>query len=255
MYELPSRPSDDQDEAPPAAVEWVAPPASASRPVRGPVDPLRGEAAAIEGKGAFAMVEALLKSPASVLHEIRHGRGALFQLSAIVVITMALTGLVMAAFGGGLQLLIVPLKLSLGIFFCAAICFPSLHVFSCLAGAQQSARETWGALMMAVALMGVLLVGFAPVAWVFSQATSSPVFMGALHLTFLLISSVFAIGLLSRALAAMNAAPVRGTTMWGVLFVLVMCQVTTTLRPLVGPFDGTLFHDRLFFLAYWVGGG
>lgn len=263
MHELPSPPRDDDHDptSPPEpyanghADAWPEPPPPAVPRATAARDPegLRGEAEPIEGKGPFAVVEALLKSPASVLHEIRHGRGALFKLSAIVTVTMALTGLVMAAFGGGLQFLLVPLKLSLGIFFCAAICFPSLHVFSCLAGAQQSARETWGALMMAVALMGVLLVGFAPVAWVFSQATSSPVFMGALHLMFLLISSAFAIGLLRRALTAMNQAPVRGIGTWGFLFVLVMLQLTTTLRPLVGPFDGTLFHDRLFFLAYWVG--
>jgi hypothetical protein len=257
VHELPSAPMPDVSNGShaEAATAWAAPPPIADAPdvKAGASDELRGESAPIAGKGALAMVEALLKSPAGVLHEIQHGRGALFRLSAIVAITMSLSGLVMAAFGGGIQLLLVPLKVALGMFFCAAICFPSLHVFSCLAGARQSARETWGALVMAIALMGVMLVGFAPIAWVFSQATSSPVFMGALHLIFLVISAAFGIGLLNRALSAMNHAPVRGTRLWGVLFVLVMFQVTTTLRPLVGPYDGTLFHDRLFFLAHWLG--
>ena len=42
-----------------------------------------------------------------------------------------------------------------------------------------------------LALMTVLLIGFAPVAWVFSQSTSSLVAMGALHLAFWLVATVF----------------------------------------------------------------
>lgn len=215
-----------------------------------PAPALRGGGVPL-GKGPFAIVEALLKSPASVLEDLRAGRGALFQLSAVVVATMVVTGLVMATFSGGLQVLWVPLKLSAGIFFCALICLPSLHIFSCLAGAEQSVKETWGALLMGVALMGILLVGFAPLTWVFSQATSSAAFMGALHLVVLVISSVFGLGLIGRALAAMNRAPVRGTRLWNVLFVLVLFQMTTTLRPLVGEAEDHLLGERLFFLTHW----
>jgi len=219
-------------------------------PAPAPAPALRGGGAPL-GKGPFAIVEALLKSPASVLHELQSGRGALFQLSALVVVTMVVTGLVMATFSGGLQVLLVPLKLSLGIFFCALICLPSLHIFSCLAGAEQSVKETWGALLMGVALMGILLVGFAPVTWVFSQATSSSAFMGALHLIVLVISSMFGLGLIGRALTAMNRTPVRGTRLWSVLFVLVLFQMTTTLRPLVGEAEGPVLGERLFFLTHW----
>jgi hypothetical protein len=213
---------------------------------------LRGSAEPIEGHGPFAIVEALLKSPASVLHEIESGRGAAFRLSAVLVVTMILTGLVMAAFSGGMQLLWVPLRLAVGIFFCALICLPSLHIISCLAGAEQSLKQTWSALLMGLALMGILLVGFAPVSWVFAQATSSVAFMGALHLAFLGLSCAFGLGLVNRALSAMNRRAIPGLGLWHFLFMLVLLQMTTTLRPLVGPFDGVLFHDRMFFLAHWI---
>ncbi|HJL16945.1 MAG TPA: hypothetical protein RMH99_14870, partial [Sandaracinaceae bacterium LLY-WYZ-13_1] len=223
-----------------------APRASGSAPT------LRGGPTPMRGRGPFAVVEALLKSPASLLHEVQRGRSILFSLSALVVVTMILTGLVMAAFSGGLQLLWVPVKLSLGVFFCALITLPSLYIFSCLAGAEQSLRETFGAMLMGVALMGVLLVGFAPVSWVFSQATSSAAFMGGLHLLFLVISSVFGVGLIGRALSAANGRTLRGTALWGVLFVLVLFQMSTTLRPLIGDFDGVALHGKQFFLAHWV---
>ena len=236
---------------PPRAPDPFAAPPSTVRADDGP-DALRGNAEPIIGRGAFAMAEALLKSPASVLHEIESGRGAAFRLSAVLLTAMLLTGLVMATFGGGVQLLLVPLRLSLGIFFCALICLPSLHIISCLAGAEQSLKDTWSALLMGLALMGVLLVGFAPVSWVFAQATSSVAFMGALHLAFLGVSCSFGLGLVNRTLSAMNRRPIPGLGLWRVLFVLVLLQMTTTLRPLVGPDDGMLFHDRMFFLAHWA---
>jgi hypothetical protein len=212
---------------------------------------LRGDAVPL-GKGPFAVVEALLKAPARVLHDVQHGRGALFKLTALVLVTMIVTGLVMASFSGGLQLLAVPVKLGLGVFFCALICLPSLYIFSSLAGAEQSLKETWGALLMGVALIGVLLVGLAPVSWVFSQATTSPIFMGVLHVVFLLIASWFGLGLVHRALAAANGRPIKGSVLWSLLFLLVVLQMTTTLRPIVGEYDGAIFHEKQFFLAHWI---
>jgi hypothetical protein len=201
--------------------------------------------------GPLALVEALLKAPASILREVQSGRGMLFRLSAIIGVTASLTGLVMSAFSGGLQLVFVPIKLTLGAFCAALLCLPSLHVFSCLSGAGQRVRDTFAAILMGVALMGVLLVGFAPIAWVFSQATSSVAFMGAVHVVFLLISCALGLGLVNRTLSAMNHAPVR-TRLWGPLFVLVLLQMTTTLRPLVGPADGAFLHARSFFIANWI---
>ena len=92
-----------------------------------------------------------------------------------------------AAFSGGLQFLVVPLKLSAGMLACALLCLPSLYIFSSLRRrVAEPARDGGRALLMGVALIGVLLVGLAPVSWLFSQTTSSPVVMGSLHVTALL---------------------------------------------------------------------
>jgi hypothetical protein len=242
------------DQPPPSGPAPFHPPSTFDPPParHEPSARLRGSAEPIAARGPFAIVEALLKSPASVLHEIESGRGAAFRLSAAIVVAMIVTGLVMAVFSGGLQLLLVPLRLSVGVFFCALICLPSLHIISCLAGAEQSLKQTWSALLMGLALMGILLVGFAPVSWVFAQATTSVPFMGALHLAFLALSCAFGLGLVNRALSALNRKRIPGLALWHVLFVLVLLQMTTTLRPLVGPYDGVLLHDRMFFLAHWV---
>jgi hypothetical protein len=196
-------------------------------------------------------IEALLKSPSSVVAGIREEPGTLARLSAVIAVSLLGVGLVVASFSGGLQWVLVPIKLAIGVFLCAMICLPSLHVFSCLSGATQSLKETWGALLMGVALTALLLVGFAPIAWIFSQATTSVAFMGALHLAFFLVSCVLGLALVDRTLAALNGGPMRGIRVWCALFVLVVFQMTTTLRPLVGPAEGIALQGRLFFFAHW----
>jgi hypothetical protein len=230
--------------------------AQAPPPVYAPVVPVPPL-----GRGPLALVEALLKSPASIIAETREpsgttsrgntGFGMVARLSGVVFVTVALVGLVMSLFSGGLQVVIVPIKLTLGVFACALLCLPSLHVFSCLSGASQRIKDTFIALLLGIALMSVLLVGFAPIAWIFAQATSSAAVMGGVHLVFLVISCALGLGLVKRALSAMNGAPVR-VGLWSPLFLLVVLQMTTTLRPLVGPADDAIIHGRSFFLGHWV---
>lgn len=195
-----------------------------------------------------------MRSPAQIVDSIRTRSSAFVGLAAIALASMAITGLVMASFSGGIQLLWVPLKVSFGLLFCGVICLPSLFIFTSLAGGRHSFRETAGALMMGLALIGVLLVGFAPVTWLFSQATTSIAFMGSLHVAFFLVSAWFGIGLIRRALSVGGQAP-RGSALWAGLFVLVALQMSTTLRPLVGPDDGILFHPKQFFIVHWITGG
>ena len=46
---------------------------------------------------------------------------------------------------------------------------PSLDIFTCLSGIDVNLRTVTGVLFAAVSLGGLLLIGFAPVAWIFSQ--------------------------------------------------------------------------------------
>lgn len=168
--------------------------------------------------------------------------------------TMLIVGLVVASFSGGVQMFVVPLKLCLGLALCALLCLPSLYVFSSVAGAGQSVRETALALTMGVALIGVLLVALAPVTWLFAQSTDDPGVMGALHVLALVVSAVVGMRLISRVMRALNGHAIAGVRAWGLMFVLVMLQMTTTLRPLVGEFDGLWAGERMFFLEHWARG-
>jgi len=100
-------------------------------------------------------------------------------------------------------------------------------------------------------LMTVLLVGFAPVAWVFSQSTNSLPAMGVLHFLFWVIATWFGLRFLNAGFAHLSAKP-GGTRVWAMIFLLVMLQMTTALRPLIGKSDTFWSPEKKFFLNHWM---
>ena len=104
---------------------------------------------------------------------------------------------------------------------------------------------------MGIATVGILLLGFAPIGWVFSQSTSSPLFMGVMYLIFFGLSCAFGLTLMKRVISAMGGRPFRRAWLWNIVFVLVALQLSTTLRPLFGDFDGLGLGEKMFFIEHW----
>ena len=127
----------------------------------------------LNGWGAIA--DALLKDPNRIVSALtgRAASGLLGRLTALALLGMAAYGVVVGLFPGGLQWVAVPLKLTGGLFAAALICWPSLYILLCLSGARQSALEVFGLLAASLALLTLLMAGFAPVAWLFAQSTHS----------------------------------------------------------------------------------
>ena len=194
--------------------------------------------------GWGALLEALLKRPDRLRAGLMGETGGTLtrQLIGMALVGMAAYGVVIGLFPGGLLA-------------AALICWPSLYILLCLSGGQQSARELTGMLASALALLVVLMAGFAPGAWIFTQSTHSANFMGGLHLLLWTISCVFALQRLSHGLAALNGRYMQALPVWSILFMVVCLQMTTTLRPIMGPFDDWMFAPRDFFLHAWFSGG
>jgi len=201
----------------------------------------------------LGIADALLKCPAKVAHEVIHGRSLATTgvLLAITVLCLLAYGFIMGTFVGGAQLCLVPLKVAGGLLASALICLPSLHIFTSLTGGQQSLRDTTGLFLQSLALAGILLVGFAPIVWIFSQATSTTVFMGVLHLLFWCVSLGFCLSLLKAAFAHINHSENGILKLWAVIFLVVTLQMSTTLRPLIGKEDGALLKEKKFFVTHW----
>ena len=172
-------------------------------------------------------------------------------LALTALISLAAYGLVVGTFSGGDQLFAAPLKISLGALFSTLICLPSLFIFACLTGAEVTVQRTAGVLSAALALTSLLLIGFAPVAWVFSQSTESVAFIGTLHLVFYLIALGFGLRLLRTFMDLMRVRDRVHLKVWSCIFVLVSLQMTTALRPIVGVSPQRLPTEKKFFLEYW----
>jgi hypothetical protein len=198
-------------------------------------------------------IEAILRQPRRLMYQLRQpGSGQLILWMLMVAIVCSLLyGLVVGTFSMGAQLWAAPVKIAGGLLLSALICLPSLYIFTCLSGSEARLAEMWGLLTGLLMLMTILLIGFAPVAWLFSQSTESVLWMGALHLAFWFISTFFGLRFLEAGFSHSRARSTAGLNTWIIIFMLVAVQMTTALRPLVGTADTFLPKEKKFFVSYW----
>ena len=202
----------------------------------------------------FAASEALLRQPRRVWFQLTQA-GQLqltLVLLGIAILGALAYGLVVGTFTGGDQLWAAPVKIAGGLLISGLICLPSLYIFACLSGAHTRLAEVCGLVAGLLALTTVLLIGFAPVAWVFSQSTESVAAMGALHLAFAAIAVGFGMKFLARGFEQLNAQFGGGLRVWTLIFVLVLLQMTAALRPILGTSDAFLPKEKKFFVSHWT---
>ncbi len=225
---------------PPAALDFSEAPPGADPSEQAPI------------RGFVAAIEAVLREPRRVMFQLRQpGAGAaIAALLAMAVVSAAIYGFVVGTFSGGTQLWAVPLKLAAGLLASALICLPSLFIFATLGGSKARLAEVFGILAGKLALTTILLIGFAPVAWVFAQSTGSLAWMGALHLAFWAIAAYFGARFLGTAFAY-HVKSRAGIRVWTVIYLFVTLQMTTALRPIIGTADTFLPTEKKFFLAHW----
>jgi hypothetical protein len=213
--------------------------------------PSRSPLETIDTTSLFGLADALLRAPERAMAALHRQKFGLLLLLLLVLAFVCVTGVVLASFSGGWQYLVVPLKFMIVVITGPLLCLPSLYIFSCLSESKASVRDVALALGSGLGVQALLLCGLAPVAWVFSQSTNSVAFMGALYLVMYLVSSAFGLGL-TRRLLAQDGFRVGNYWLWQILFMVVVLQLSTSLRPIVGPFDGLATREKLFFAVHWL---
>jgi hypothetical protein len=203
---------------------------------------------------AIVAMEAILRQPRRVMYHLgQPGAGKLIGSMLLISVLCALVyGVVVGSFSSGVQLWAAPLKIAGGMLFAVLICLPSLYIFACLSGSRAGFAQICGLVAGLVMLMTLLLIGFAPVAWLFSQSTASIVWMGVLHLLFWFVAMAFGLRFLQSGFALTRARSLAGLRTWVIIFVLVVVQMTTALRPLVGTAPTILPTQKKFFLTHWA---
>jgi len=236
----------DMNQVPPAIppqMQFTPPPPAEDPAERAPIN------------GVAAAIESILRQPKRIHHALRQP-GAVRVIASmlfVAVVCALIYGVVVGTFSRGPQLWIAPLKIAGGLLVAAVICLPSLYIFACLSGSRAKLAEMAGLLAGLLLLMTLLLIGFAPVAWLFSESTQSIGWMGFLHLVFWGIATIFGMRFLGTGFAGTQARSQAGLCVWAVIFILVCLQLTTALRPIIGTSD-TVFpgrEEKKFFIKHW----
>ena len=201
----------------------------------------------------FGIIEAVLRRPRQLLFQLRQpGAGQLIAGMLFTSLICSLVyGLIIGSFSGAEQWWAAPVKFAGGLLVSALICLPSLYIFAGLSGSTARPCEIIGLVAGMLLLITVLLIGFAPVAWLFSQSTNSILWMGFLHLMFWFVATAFGLRFLDAGFRQSSARSSAGLKTWTIIFLLVGLQMSTALRPLLGRTDTFLPTEKQFFLAHW----
>jgi hypothetical protein len=236
----------------PRPPDLPAPEPSPQVPPAAPPPQLPPEEPLPEKPDIKCLLEALLRRPQALVPRLVDGaNGASKRFLLVAVVSFLLFGLVVGCFAKHEQLWAAPLKITAGMLFAGIICFPSLYIFSTLAGARVAISQLAACLAGALALAGLLLLGFAPAVWIFAESTDSLGFMGALTLGSWIIALVFALRFLKSVIFASGGTENGPLVIWSMIFLLVTLQMTTSLRPILGRSEAFLTSEKKFFLQHW----
>ena len=229
-----------------------APPPSPNPP-QAPAPAQRVEPPLPETLNLRSLFEALLRSPRALVRRLADpGHGAFVPFLVIAMLSLVVFGGVLGSFAMGAQMWAAPLKITAGLLIAGIICYPSLYIFSCLAGSQAGASQLAATFAGMLALAGLLLLGFAPAVWIFTQATDSLGFMGVLSLASWLIALIFGFRFLKDAVSSTGAVSKGPFSVWSIIFLLVTLQMTTSLRPILGRSNHLLTSEKKFFIQHWI---
>jgi len=203
---------------------------------------------------SMQIVECLLRTPGAFISRVRAGTGGHITYILLVIVLAAhlAYGLIVGSFSGGPQWYLAPAKIVIGTVLCGLICFPSLFIFWCLSGSDAKIHQVANLFLAMLALTAILLIGFAPVALVFSTSTNSVFFMGFLYLLFWSISIWFGKKVLAIASRLLKAEHGGYLKLWFFIFVITTLQMMTAVRPIVGQSDHVLPEGKKFFMQHWA---
>lgn len=190
---------------------------------------------------------ALLRAPGGVWRDVAAGERPLSRAFALLAVAVALSagyGVVIGLWEPGWQTLFAAAKLPIVLAGAALLCTPTLHVFSAIGGSRLTLPRTAAFALCAAASASLVLLAFAPIAWLFGVSSGRWGFMLLLHLGVGLVAAVHGLRGLAAArryLAARGdgSAPPAGVLgTWSVLVMLVGLQLAWLLRPILsaGPF-------------------
>lgn len=228
--------------------------AEPQRSVRPPPPDPSVLAAELERDRARSRFDQLLRRPEVLLERLDgpYANATLWFLLATTIVGHVAYGLVVGSFSGGEQWWAAPIKVVLGTLLCGSVCFPSLYIFLSLSGADLGLRHAIGLLLGALASTGIFLAGFGPVAWVFSQSSTTVSLLAPIHILLWCASLIASKRVFNAGLRQWSARRSGWIGLWLMILLVTCLQMMTTLRPLLGTSERFYDPARKFFLVHWA---
>ena len=119
----------------------------------------------------------------------------------------AVYGTILGAYGGGLQIISSAIKLPALYLLTLLICLPTLYFFDILSGSKLDFRQYLTMALTAVAIISVLLFGFAPVILFFLISIQDYIFFLLLNVLVMGITGAIGVRLFYKGMKDMTADP------------------------------------------------
>lgn len=195
----------------------------------------------------------ILRTPDRLLHAVEnHNFSYLKKALIIALVSHLIYGIIMGGFSGGEQWVFSPIKGVFSIAFTSLLCFPSLYIFACLSGVNMTTHQLGALFITGLALTGQILLGFLPIAFIFSFSIDSLHFMGAIHLIIIMPSLFFGLRFMTKGLAHFGLEKNNILVIWKVIFIITLLQMSTIMRPLIGTSDHIFTTEKQFFIQHWT---
>jgi hypothetical protein len=154
------------------------------------------------------VIERILRDRDGVWRQIndqRDLRSLTLQMLTSSVVSLAIFGLVLGASNGFWQALSSMVKLPLLFLATLAICLPTLYLFNLVFGARLSMMQAVTLIMVAITVISVLTLAFAPISLFFLITAQNYEFFKLLNVCILGLTAVVGLLFLTRGMAALNA--------------------------------------------------
>lgn len=201
----------------------------------------------------FQLVDSLLKSPSILIKQIQAERTQYVFRNALILLILShfIYGIIIGTFSGNTQWIAAPIKVTTGMLLSLFLCYPSLYIFACLSGTKITPTQALTLITTGISLTGILLMGFVPVAFIFTNSIQSLTFMGLIHLFVWAISIYFGLKHILYGLSILGMNKIGLIQLWAIIFIITTLQMTTTLRPILGESDTIITTEKRFFLIHW----
>lgn len=215
----------------------------------------------------------MLQDRDTFVKEIADGvdlKNKVVNLNALSAASFGIYGAIIGSQHSALQAVSSAVKLPMLFLLTTAICMPTLFIFSSFFGSRRSLLQTFVLLSIGSTIIGLALVGFAPITLFFIVTTRSYQFFKILNVAFFAVSGLLGVLFFNRMyvqLSEEGAAAQHSRRMflrfWLLLFAFVGTQLAWTLRPFFGapglPFEivreigGNFYTDVFQSLGHLLG--